>query len=77
VRRHSVLRGRLGRLAAHAEHGAESSLMTRPSPFGEYDLLVIGADDASRRAAVEAAADGLRVVLVESREALDAMERAA
>jgi hypothetical protein len=74
VRRNSALGGRLGRLAAHAETGPELSPVTRPLPFGEYDLIVIGADDASRRTAVEAAAAGLRVVLVESLDALSERE---
>lgn len=77
VRTHSVLRGPLGRLAAHAEPDGEVRAVPGLSPFGEADLLVIGSDEASRRTAVEAAAAGLRVVLVESPEALDAAKQAA
>jgi hypothetical protein len=36
------------------------------SSLGEYDLLVIGSDGASRRTALEAARAGLRVVVVEA-----------
>jgi hypothetical protein len=64
VRRRSVLRAPLARRAAreaepkelHAGHAV---------PAGDYDLVVIGTDEASRRTAVDAAAAGLRVVLVE------------
>jgi hypothetical protein len=63
VRRRSVLRGPLSRRADRDE-----PQQLRPPaaiPAGDYDLVVVGTDEASRRTAVDAAAAGLRVVLVE------------
>ena len=54
IRRHSVLRKRLERRGSSPEVDGG----------GEYDLLVVGSDAASRAAALEAARSGLRVVLV-------------
>lgn len=75
VRRRSVLHRPLGALAAHHRAGrprAEATVQTVPalSAVGEYDVLVIGSDDASRQTAVEAARAGLRVVVVEDRRVL-------
>jgi hypothetical protein len=53
VREHSVLRRHVG-----------SGATAEPSAL-EFDLLVVGTGQASRRTAVEAAAAGLRVVVVE------------
>ena len=61
IRRHSLLRRPLGRLASHHQGGREAT----QASLREYDLVVIGSDESSRRAALEAARSGLRVVLVE------------
>lgn len=57
IREHNGVRRRL---AAHASDQAQAV-----PAVGEYDLLVVGSDDESRRTALAAAESGLRVVLVE------------
>jgi Ion channel len=74
MRRHSVLRGPLGRLTARRD--AALPAPTTAAPAG-YDLLVVGTDEASRRAAVEAAAAGLRVVLVDPEHLPAVLDEAA
>lgn len=67
IRRHSVLHGAFSRLAArhHAHRPApEVGPATTIPELGEYDLLVIGSDEGSRRTALEAAQAGLRVVVL-------------
>jgi hypothetical protein len=71
LRRHSVLRGPLARLTTRG--GAPPAR----SAFGDYDLLVVGTDEASRRTAIEAAAAGVRVVIVEPRHVPVALGEAA
>jgi hypothetical protein len=58
IRRNSILLRPLRRAAA----GGMRQQGTALAAFGEYDLLVVGSDEASRRTALEAAAAGLRVV---------------
>jgi hypothetical protein len=69
VRRQSVLRHPLEKVAKHREEPHRPAGDVRSaealSGVGEYDLLVIGSDEASHRTALEAAQAGLRVVLVE------------
>src|SRR5262245_40645047 len=72
IRRNSVLHRPLARIAAHRERPAVSlraADSSEPAAFGDYDLLVIGSDEASRRAAIDAAGSGLRVVLVDAAHA--------
>jgi hypothetical protein len=63
VRRHSLLRAPLGRLATKhharsARNGATGDLRTLAAlqGIGDYDLLVIGSEETSRQAALEARA---------------------
>jgi voltage-gated potassium channel len=70
VRRRSVLHRPLGRLAAHDRSDPQVHSVPALSAVGEYDVLVIGSDEAGRQTAVEAARAGLRVVVVEDRRVL-------
>jgi voltage-gated potassium channel len=64
LRRQSLFHRPLSRLAARREEEFEPEFLVASANRG-YDMLVIGVDDASREAALEAAKRGLRVVLVE------------
>jgi hypothetical protein len=77
IRRHSLLRAPLGRV--NAKHDAQSApkaavgemrTVAALAGIADYDLLVIGFDETSRRTALEAAQAGLRVVIVEPDYAL-------
>jgi voltage-gated potassium channel len=74
IRQHSVLREPLAKLTARhdAQQPGEAARGVRPAiaGFSDYDLLVVGSNDASRQTALEAAAAGLRVVIVESGQLL-------
>lgn len=74
VRQRSMLHGPLARLAGHhrsPEPGpAEPGRLTGDQLPGAYDVLVIGSSEASRRAAIEAAGLGLRVVVADREQVL-------
>ena len=78
IRQNSVLHGPIGRIARRHERRAgtlqEAARSVEAPAFGDYDLLVVGSDEASRRAAIDAAGAGLRVVLVDASHA-DELER--
>jgi hypothetical protein len=81
IRRDSIFQKTLDRLAAHhdahrppdrarAARSVEAPSGTALSSLRDYDLLVVGSDEASRRTAIEAAGAGLRVVVVDSGDLL-------
>jgi voltage-gated potassium channel len=69
VRQRSMLHKPLARLAGHGRSPgqglAEPGRLTGDQLPGAYDVLVIGSSEASRRAAIEAAGLGLRVVVAD------------
>jgi hypothetical protein len=68
IREHSVLHGPIRRLKPH-RHGVEGApdiaAPSLPEPVQGFDVLIVGGSEAGRRTALEAARQGLRVVVLD------------